>query len=80
MSDKIWDTRRWMCAGGKHTANCDCATNFYKGNRGQNEEMYTDLKNLHKHGLHVFPGLIIHFIKKHYNKKTGPNISAYTFW
>ena len=26
---------------------------FYKGNRGQIEEVYTDLKNLHKHGLRV---------------------------
>ena len=26
---------------------------FYKGNRGQNEEIYTDLKNVHKHCLQV---------------------------
>ena len=26
---------------------------FYKGNPGQNEEIYTDLKKFHKHGLQV---------------------------
>ena len=26
--EKIRDTLRWLCAGGKHTATCDRVTNF----------------------------------------------------
>ena len=28
-TEKIRDTRRWLCAGGKHTATCDRVANFF---------------------------------------------------